>query len=161
MKNKSEKILVTGSDGFIGKKFVKELEKNGYEVVNSIEGKKIDVTNFEDLKKIQYVDKVVHLGALVDIEQSKIKLREYFQVNTVGTLNLLEICKIKKIPKFIYISTYVYGKPQYLPIDENHPINPHLPYNESKYLAERICKNYSKLASLGVIILRPFGVFGV
>ncbi|MGI0087179.1 MAG: NAD-dependent epimerase/dehydratase family protein [Nitrosotalea sp.] len=160
MAHKKNKIIVTGSNGFIGNQLVQKLKNEGYEVIDSIGNKKIDVTNFEQLKKIEKSDAIVHLAAEVGIEKSYRSTREFFMVNTVGTLNMLEISKIKKIPKFIYVSSYMYGKPNYLPIDESHPINPHSPYNESKYLGERICKIYSETYGIKTIILRPFCVFG-
>ncbi|MGZ5551927.1 MAG: NAD-dependent epimerase/dehydratase family protein, partial [Nitrososphaeraceae archaeon] len=61
---------------------------------------------------------------------------------------------------FIFLSTYVYGEPQYLPIDENHPINPHSPYNKSKIIAESLCKDYSKIFGINIVILRPFYLYG-
>jgi UDP-glucose 4-epimerase len=78
----------------------------------------------------------------------------------MGTLNLLEFARIRKIRKFIYVSTYVYGQPQYLPIDEKHVVNPHSPYNRSKLLAEGLCQNYCHDFGIDVVILRPFYVYG-
>lgn len=60
----------------------------------------------------------------------------------------------------IYVSSYVYGNPKYCPIDENHPINPHNAYTESKYLGERLCEFYCNRSDLNLIILRPFNIFG-
>ena len=139
---------------------MKKLNKMGFQVVTSIEDNKIDVTNFDQLKKLGYVDIVIHLAAKTGIEESKKFPRDYYNVNTNGTLNLLEFCKLKKVPKFIYLSSYVYGKPEYLPIDEKHPVNPHSPYNMSKYLGELICKTYSENEDLNVVVLRPFCLFG-
>lgn len=160
MTHKKIKIVLTGSGGFIGAGLVKKLKNEGYDVVDSIKNKKIDVTNFEQLQKIEESDAVIHLAAEVGIEKSRRFPREFFMVNTMGTLNMIEISKIKKIPKFIYISSYVYGNPNYLPIDECHTVNPHSPYNESKYLGERICKSYSEMYGIKTVILRPFCIFG-
>lgn len=160
MTNRKNKIIITGSKGFVGRRLVQALKKEGYEIIDSIKNKKIDVTNFEQLKKIEKADAIIHLAAEVGIEKSHKFAREFFMINTVGTLNMIEVSKIKKIPKFIYVSSYVYGNPKYLPIDESHPVNPHSPYNESKYLGERICKSYNEKNGTKVIILRPFCIFG-
>lgn len=78
----------------------------------------------------------------------------------MGTLNLLEFARIKNIRKFIYVSTYVYGHPQYLPIDEKHIVKPHSPYNRSKLIAEGLCENYSHEFGIDIVTLRPFYVYG-
>ena len=62
--------------------------------------------------------------------------------------------------KFVFASTYVYGWPQYLPIDENHPIQAISPYNQSKILGEELCKGYHNDYGLQCIILRPFNIYG-
>ena len=54
----------------------------------------------------------------------------------------------------------IYGKPKYCPVDEDHPVNPHTAYAESKYLAEKECIDYCKRSNLDLIILRPFNVYG-
>src|SRR4029079_12448113 len=61
---------------------------------------------------------------------------------------------------FMFISTYLYGKPEYLPIDENHPLKPHSPYNSSKLIGEKLCENYAQEYGLNVVSLRPFCIYG-
>jgi UDP-glucose 4-epimerase len=75
-------------------------------------------------------------------------------------MNLLEIARIYDIKKFIFASTYVYGQPRYLPIDEKHPIQAINPYNRSKILGEELCKGYYYDYGLNCIILRPFNIYG-
>jgi len=60
----------------------------------------------------------------------------------------------------IFASSYVYGKPNYLPIDENHPISAFNPYCQSKLLGEILCKSYNKDFGVPVIIFRPFNIYG-
>ena len=62
--------------------------------------------------------------------------------------------------KLIYISSYVYGNPENCPIDEDHSVNPHNAYSESKFLGEELCKFYCDKSDLNVTILRPFNIFG-
>lgn len=136
------KILVTGSEGFVGKQ------------------KPIDVTNINQLLRIENVDAIVHLAAKTSISDSFKAPSETYFTNLVGTLNTLEFARIRKIEKFMYISTYVYGQPAYLPVDERHSANPHSPYNNSKLLAEKICQNYSYSFGIDTVTLRPFYIYG-
>ena len=92
--------------------------------------------------------------------QNELKWSDYFDNNVIGTLNVLEYCIQKKVRKIIYVSSYVYGNPEYCPVDENHPISPHNAYTESKYLGERLCEFYCNRSDISLIILRPFNIFG-
>jgi UDP-glucose 4-epimerase len=158
---KINKVLVTGSRGFIGKHLCKSLRENGIRVVtHGKKRNKLDVTNLGEILTIDDVEAVVHLAAKTSIlDSTKNPYQTYF-TNIMGTLNLLEFARIRKIRKFIYVSTYVYGQPQYLPIDEKHVVNPHSPYNRSKLLAEGLCQNYCHDLGIDVVILRPFYVYG-
>ncbi len=151
------KILVTGSSGFIGKKIVKRLDKLKV-IIDSNNSERIDLQNKEQVMKLDSVDMVIHLGGKTP--QNELKWSEYFDNNVIGTLNVLEYCIQKKVKKMIYVSSYVYGNPKYCPIDENHPINPHNAYTESKYIGERLCEFYCNRSDLNLIILRPFNIFG-
>lgn len=151
------KILVTGSFGFIGTQIVKRLHK--LEVVtDSHNSEHIDLQNRGEVMELESADLVIHLGGKTP--QKELGWEEYFKNNVIGTLNVLEYCIQKKIKKMIYVSSYVYGNPKYCPIDENHPVNPHNAYTESKYLGERLCEFYCNRTDLNLIILRPFNIFG-
>ena len=150
------KVLVTGSRGFIGKQLIKKLKKSEV-LIDCIGSKRIDLKNIEEVMKLNASDVVVHLGGKTT---KGLEWDEYFNNNVLGTLNILEYCITKKIKKMIFVSSYVYGKPKYLPIDEEHPIDPHNAYTKSKYLAEQLCEFYAKNSDLNVIILRPFNIFG-
>jgi len=150
------KILVTGSKGFIGKQVLKQLKKSEI-VLDSINSKQIDLQNIKEVMKIKPADIVIHLGGKTKKDLSK---NEYFNNNVLGTLNILEYCMEKNIKKLIFVSSYVYGNPKYLPIDEKHPVSPHNEYTKSKHLAEQLCEFYAKNYNLNVVILRPFNIFG-
>ena len=77
----------------------------------------------------------------------------------MGTSTVLEFCR-ETGAKLTYVSSYLYGKPDYLPIDELHPVKVYNPYNHSKNVAEEICRFYNENFRTGVIILRPFNAFG-
>jgi UDP-glucose 4-epimerase len=66
------------------------------------------------------VDAIVHLAAKTSISDSFKDPSGTYYTNLVGTLNVLEFAKTRNIKKFIYVSTYVYGQPLYLPVDEKH-----------------------------------------
>ena len=150
------KVLVTGSRGFIGKQVIKRLKKSEI-LTDLIDSKRIDLKNIEEVMKLNASDVVIHLGGKTT---KGLEWDEYFNNNVLGTLNILEYCITKKIKKMIFVSSYVYGNPKYLPIDEGHPIDPHNAYTKSKYLAEQLCEFYAKNSDLNIIILRPFNIFG-
>ena len=152
-------IFITGSRGFVGDHICKSYFKNKYNLITD------DPTDKQrnDITKIEYfenfddkIDVIIHLAAKISINDSLIDPYETYHKNIVGTLNVLEFAKRKNITNLIFLSTYVYGEPQYLPIDENHPVNPHSPYNKSKIIAESLCKDYSKIFGFNIVILRPF-----
>jgi len=136
-----KKVLVTGSKGFVGRHLSKRLKEVGFQVVTTANNRKlIDVTNVDQIPTIENVNAIVHLAAKTSVSDSFREPYETYFTNVMGTLNVLEFARIRNIKKFIYVSTYVYGEPQYLPIDEKHVVNPHSPYNTSKLIAEKTAK---------------------
>ncbi len=85
--------------------------------------------------------------------------QSFYRINTLGTQRVLEYCHTEKA-RLIYVSTYVYGQPRYLPIDEAHPAQPLNPYTHSKWLGEEICRFYQDHMGVEVTILRPFNIYG-
>ena len=154
-------ILVTGHTGFVGTNLVKKLQDN-FTVVstNKNSGQRIDVLEKSQLLDIDDVDTVIHLASKTSIVDSISNPYDTYYTNMVGTLNILDYAVNKQINNIINISTYTYGNPRYLPIDENHPLNPHSPYNKSKLISEELCKYYSEDYKLNVITLRPFQIYG-
>jgi UDP-glucose 4-epimerase len=167
------RIFITGETGFIGSHLSKYLQKSGITVVNNhrinnndknekeLNKNRIDILNKEKLYHLEYdIDAIIHLASKTSVTRSIINPYETYYTNIVGTLNILDFARERRINKLINISTYVYGKPKYLPIDEDHPINPHSPYNKSKVLAENLCENYAKDFGLDIVTLRPFYIYG-
>ncbi|TCO60242.1 SDR family oxidoreductase [Caldanaerobacter subterraneus] len=172
------KVLVTGGAGFIGSHIVDLLIENGYEVVivdNLSTGKeefinkkaifrKKDITD-EDLYKIfekEKPDYVIHQAAQIDVQKSIDNPVFDAKVNILGTVNLLEYCRKSGVKKVIYASSAaVYGNPEYLPIDEEHRINPISYYGISKQTPEHYFDVYSQLYGLKYTILRYANVYGV
>ncbi len=156
--------LVTGSEGFVGKHLVSTLRGEHANVLEIDSKKGIDLTNWKQLKDYlkseQQIDVIFHLAAIVFVPYAVRNPRITYKVNTFGTLNMLDIAKEMNVNKFVFASTYVYGHPKYLPIDENHPIRSTNPYTHSKIIAEELCRVYHEEYGLTCIIMRPFNIYG-
>jgi len=106
-------------------------------------------------------DYVYHQAAQAGVRPSVENPRKYDEVNVDGTLNLLDACRDTGIERFVMASSSsVYGKPQYLPYDEEHPTTPVSPYGASKLSAERYACSYSEVYGFPVVALRYFTVYG-
>jgi len=171
------KVLVTGGAGFIGSHVVEELLNYQYEVVvidNLVTGcyenlskeaklYELDVndTSIEEVFKLEKPDYVMHLAAQASIMVSMSNPLLDLFTNTVGTLQLLLLSKKYCVKKFIFASTAaVYGEPFYLPIDENHSLDPQSYYALSKQTAEKYVEFNAKNNELNYCILRYSNVYG-
>lgn len=176
-------VLVTGGAGYIGSHAVKLFLSQGYKVTildNFSKGFRGAVEALKDFGGLEVIevdlrdkravlevfeknkfDGVVHFAAFCSVDESMKNPGMYFENNTVGTLNLLEALAKHKVSKFIFSSTCaVYGETKYLPVDEEHPINPTNPYGESKLLSEKIIAWYKKTHGINYVVLRYFNVCG-
>ena len=152
---------VTGSSGFIGGHLVHALKDNGYDVLEiSRSANSTDITDWNQVEKIPAQDMVFHLAGITNIQEAFTQPRDVYFTNYVGTLNMLEWCRIHDIEKMVYVSTFVYGVPQYLPVDEKHPTAPNNPYSQSKLMGEELCEAYCRDHGLNVTILRLFNIYG-
>ena len=156
------KIIVTGSKGFIGAHLIAELRRLGHEVLG-LDRTVCDLCNYPELKPIVgkfAPEAVFHLAALLPVGAEH-EAQKYFANNVNGTLNLLESLRDGNNCKFVYSSTMnVYGKAQYLPVDETHPAQPTNPYGLTKLLGEQVCKYYADNLGYQVTVLRYSGVYG-
>jgi len=155
------KIMITGSKGFIGIN-VKKAFKNVVEfdvAINKIHNI-FDRYMISEFLKKEKPQVVIHLAANAHPPTSIAYPPHDLETNILGTVNLLECCKEFGINHFIYSSSaVVYGQPRYLPINENHPINPSIPYGISKFSGELYCKYYHKIG-VPTTILRFFNIYG-
>ena len=153
------KIIVTGSGGFIGTNLVKRLRNLKHEVteLDIING--IDITDWEQIKGISGFDAFIHLAAIIFVPDSYKYPHAMYNLNIGGTLNALELCRINNA-KMVYASSYVYGVPQYLPIDEKHPTVAFNPYCRSKLISEDLCRSYNEDFGVPIVIFRPFNIYG-
>ena len=178
------KILVTGSDGFIGSHLVEKLVQLGYkvkafvyynsfnswgwidsfdeEIKNNIEVFTGDVRDpngvYEAMKNI---DVVFHLAALIGIPYSYHSPDSYVDTNIKGTLNILQAAKKLNTERVLVTSTSeVYGTAQFVPITEKHPFQGQSPYSATKIGADRITEAFYRSFNLPVTIVRPFNTYG-
>lgn len=155
-----KKILLTGKNGFIGSALIARLEEiNGISIQAISRSNGIDLSRCNYFSKIDDVYEVVHLAGSVGVELGWESPYEMYRNNVLPTLSLLELARQRQI-HFTYISSYIYGPPQYLPVDETHPIRCNNPYANSKRQAEMICQSYASDFGVPVTILRLFNIFG-
>jgi len=121
-----------------------------------------DIRDFNSLEKIMRdVDVVFHLAAQIHVDRSYIEPQLTYEVNVIGTQNILEVARIYDAKRVIYASTSeVYGSAQHVPIDERHPLNAPHPYGASKIAADRMCYAYMQTYGMNISILRLFNIFG-
>lgn len=161
-----KRILLTGAEGFVGRHLADALRKRNATVLplSDERGNFVDVRHWDSVEaaasRLVPVDMVYHLAALMFVPLSFEHPREIYDVNVLGTLNVLELCRIRRVSKFIFASSYVYGRPQYLPVDEGHPLQPASPYARSKVLAESLCEAYSIDHGLDCLMMRFFNLYG-
>ncbi|MFQ6087362.1 MAG: NAD-dependent epimerase/dehydratase family protein [Candidatus Methanofastidiosia archaeon] len=151
-----KKIGITGAGGYVGAMLCQKL-KEDYELVliddlsnsqiteiNDIKIKKQDVYDFDGLKELLDVDLVVHLAALSGVLECDENPTLAYKTNVIGTLNICEVCRERKIPLIFSSSVGVIGDPKQLPIKEDHPLNPLNLYGFTKKIAQENIISYSK-----------------
>jgi len=141
-----QKILITGSEGFIGKALARSLNSAGYDVItvdNSGNSKSTYKTDIKDEKILEIFSKekpdvVIHLAAQIDVMQSFKDPIGDLEINGIGTLNILQAAITSKVSHFIYINSggAIYDPLSELPIVESAGIRPLSPYGISKFIGE-------------------------
>jgi nucleoside-diphosphate-sugar epimerase len=152
-----ENILLTGSKGFIGNHITKKLVEKDIKFIEFNEDINI-AENFEAYKNCE-ISRVLHIAGKTVVSESWKEPAKYYLNNTYGTMNVLEFCRKKNIP-LTYVSAYIYGIPDKIPITEETKPIPNNPYAHSKYLAEQLCEFYYDSYGVNVTIIRPFNVYG-
>ena len=160
---KKQKALITGSEGFVGPYLKRELEENNYQVISTdLNGNpdfRCDITDKNCLEKLILSvnpDVIFHLAAFSSPLKSFQQPDLCWKIGVEGTKNLLESAsRLKNCRVLVVSSSAVYGNPQYVPIDEKHPLNPVSPYAKTKVEQEKIALKYKN-----TFIARPFNHTG-
>ena len=173
------KVLVTGGAGFIGSNLTRLLLDEGREVtiydnlssgyrrnVEALPGARFVEGDVRDAARLsdamRGADTVFHLAASVGNTRSIEHPFEDSEINLIGTLRVLEAARTLGVRKVVFSSSAgIFGELKFLPIREDHPVEPDSPYGASKLAAEKMCLAYAKLYELEAVALRYFNVYGV
>lgn len=178
------KILVTGADGFIGSYLTEELVRRGYDVRAFIYYNSFNSWGWLDQSPVEIKQNldvfagdirdpygvkeamkgcthVLNLAALIAIPYSYHSPDTYVDTNIKGTLNVVQAARELGIEKVVHTSTSeVYGTAQYVPIDEDHPLQGQSPYSASKIAADQMALSFYRSFDTPVSIIRPFNTYG-
>ena len=178
------RVLVTGSDGFIGSHLSEALVRAGHDVraftlynsfgtrgwldrcASDVRGKfEIIAGDVRDpfgvKESMQGCDAVMHLAALIGIPYSYQSPSSYVETNVSGTLNIVQAARDLGLQRVIHTSTSeVYGSAQFVPITEEHPLQGQSPYSASKIGADHIALSYFLSFGTPVTVVRPFNTYG-
>jgi UDP-glucose 4-epimerase len=176
------KVLVTGAGGFIGSHLAEALVRSGAhtrafcrytsqnscgwldtsEVRSEIEFFHGDIRDAESVAlAMRDVETVFHLAALIAIPYSYDAPHSYVETNIIGTMNVLNAARALGAERVVHTSTSeVYGTAQYVPIDEDHPLQGQSPYSATKIGADKIAESYYRSFGTPVVTVRPFNTYG-
>jgi len=151
-------ILITGSNGFIGKSLSYYLS-NKKDLKIYKDDNSNDLSHWNNWEKFKKCDVVIHLASKTNSSESNKKSKIYLENNISSAINGLEYCRKYKA-KFIFISSYIYSRNENLPVSENSEIDPTNSYSLSKKIIEDICIFYRNKLNVQTLILRPSNVYG-
>lgn len=170
-------VLIVGGAGYIGSHTNKLLHQIGFHTIvldnlsrghrelvrwgTFMYGDLENKTLLQDIFRKYSIDAVMHFSAFAYVGESYNNPAIYYQNNVSNTINLLNTMLEHDVKKFIFSSSCaIFGEPQYLPIDENHPKNPINPYGWSKLMVEKILDDYDRAYGLKYVSLRYFNAAG-
>jgi UDP-glucose 4-epimerase len=173
----SKKIFIIGGAGYIGSHMVKIAHKAGHDVTtidNLSTGHQdavlygefelcdiLDTVKLDKLFKKHKPDAVMHFSAYSLVGESVSDPYKYYNNNVSGTLSLLKAMIDNNCMKLIFSSSAaIFGNPEYIPIDENHPKNPINPYGKSKLMVEEMLKDFESAYGLRYVSFRYFNAAG-
>jgi NAD dependent epimerase/dehydratase len=175
---------VSGAEGFIGSHLVEALVRRGHrvramvlynmwssrawldtldaDIIDQVEvvfGDVRDPASVRDL--VEGTQVVYHLAAIGSVPYSYSAPRSFVDINTIGTLHVLEAVRACRTPRLVHTSTSeTYGTARSVPISESHPLQAQSPYAASKIAADKLVESYHLSFGVPVVTLRPFNTFG-
>ncbi len=184
MELRNQCVLVTGGAGFIGSHLTEllvtqtsrvrvlvhynSLDRLGWidhlppQIKDSIEIFKGDIRDPNGVREaMKGCQTVFHLAALIGIPYSYHSPDTYVDTNVKGTLNVLQAARQLGVERVIHTSTSeVYGTARFVPITEEHPVNPQSPYAATKASADFLALSFHRSFGTPVTIVRPFNTYG-
>ncbi|MAV94106.1 MAG: NAD-dependent dehydratase [Euryarchaeota archaeon] len=177
---KDTNVLVTGADGFIPSFVCDRLVELGANVTALVRRTSSNylksILHLQDKIKIRWGDItdlpllisetkendiIYHLAAQSHVQYSLHNPAETYQTNTIGTMNVLEAARLNDVKRVVHAgSAEVYGKPETVPITEEHPLVPRSPYAAGKVASDRLMYSYYCTYDLPVVMSRFFGIYG-
>jgi UDP-glucose 4-epimerase len=171
------KVLVVGGAGYIGSHMVQMLLERGHAVVvmdnlssgyrdavlggDFVQADLGDQAALDGLFERHRLDAVMHFASFIQVGESVREPAKYYRNNYVNTLNLLEAMIRHRVGNFIFSSTAaIFGEPEYVPIDEQHPRRPINPYGFSKFAVEQALLDFDRAYGLRSSCLRYFNAAG-
>lgn len=163
------KIVIYGGNGFVGQWLIKKLMECGYHVlscdiqerslVDGVAYEQVDIREIEQVRNVKLAEDDIVVNLAANQYHSKVPRKNrdayFFDTNTVGAENIIKAAFEQNCVRVIQFTTdMTYGKPQYLPVDTQHPQNPFGPYGKSKKAVEDICRAYRK-EGMKITIFRP------
>jgi len=150
----------------VGRNLLDYFSKKGVETIpTDLSGQKLSGNLLEkefvaSLESLDF-DAIVHLAAVTDIKKTVENPRLCYEVNCFGTLNVLELAVKKRVRRFVFSSSAnVFGAPKTLPVTEESPFDPRVPYDYSKAIGEQLAMSYFKNGGLPVAVTRSWLLFG-
>ncbi len=153
------KILVTGATGFVGCALLERLRTDGFDVTGLNSSVSITSTDYFDVFADNGPYHVFHLAGKVFVPESWTNPLAFFEVNTFGTARVLEFCR-NTGSTCTFVSSYLYGKQEKMPISETAVLQPGNPYALSKKVSEELCMYYHSFFGVNTTIIRPFNIYG-
>ncbi|MEM3641593.1 MAG: GDP-mannose 4,6-dehydratase [Candidatus Bathyarchaeia archaeon] len=183
MSVKEKNVLISGGAGFIGSHLTEEYLANDAKKVvvyddfstgaienlehikdnrlKIVEGSILDANKLNDIVRKEKIEVIDHLAAELEVYTGIKDSKRDAHINIIGTLNILNAALKNNAQRVLFASSgAVYGEAKYLPIDEEHPLEPHWPYGVSKLSAERYVLQYHKLFGLNTTAFRYGIVYG-
>lgn len=176
------RVLVTGAGGFIGSQLTEALVARGARVRAFVhyrgngsygwldqspvrEDIEVMAGDIRDrdliLEAMREIQVVFHLAALIGIPYSYHAPASYLETNVLGTSSILQAARACGVERLVHTSTSeVYGSAQYVPINEQHPLQAQSPYAASKIGADKLAESFHRSFGLPLVIVRPFNTFG-